>query len=212
MNLRELQQQNRAVVVDTIVKESRPGGCVSPSWLACYPTFHDALQHGETSFRALPHYAKLPALKRAATNTEARAVTSTILNEVRAAYVELSTACVVEAVEGYLSAGNHIDRSHGLRSTSVLDAIAAEFPPTSAPLIARQPCLLSPGKSIFLDGWVRFFAYWSRNDKTIPLLAVDWSTLYERLSQSSALPDRNQVTPKRERAGATGAASGEAAQ
>jgi hypothetical protein len=211
MNLREMEHLIRAVAVDSLVKVSRPVGRVSASWLACYPTFHDALQHGETNFRALPHYAKLPVLKRAATSTEARAVTSAIINEVRASYVELSATCVVEAVEGYLSAGTHIDRSYGLRSTSVLDAIAAQFPPTSAPLIARQPCLLSPGKSIFLDGWVRFFAYWSRNDKTIPLLAVDWSTLYERLSQSSALPDRNQVTPKREKAGATGAASGEAA-
>lgn len=211
MNLRELQQQKRAVSVDATVKGSRPGGCVSASWLACYPTFHDALQHGETNFRTLPHYAKLPVLKRAVTSTEARAVTSAILNEVRASYIELRTTCVVEAVEGYLSAGTHIDNAHGLRSTSVLNAIAAQFPPTSMPLIARQPCLLGPGKTIFLDGWVRFFAYWSRNDKTIPLLAVDWSTLDERLSQSSALPDRNQVTPKRGKAGATGAASGEAA-
>ena len=211
MNLRELQQQKRAVTVGGLFEESRPVGCVSPSWLASYPTFQDALQSGETSFRALPHFAKLAVLNRTATNTEARTVaTATILNEVRTAFVEVSTTSVAEAVEFYLSAGKQSENLQNVRST-MLDTVAAQFPPTSVPLVARQPCLLSPGNAIFLEGWARFFAYWSRNDKTIPLLAVDWPVLYERLSQGSALPDRNQATPKREKAGATGAASGEAA-
>jgi hypothetical protein len=152
-------------------------------WLLSFPTFHDALQHGETSFQALPYCAKLPILKRTATDMDPLAVTSAILNEVRASYVELSTICVVEAVESYLSAGAHREKLQSVRSTG-LEAVAAQFPATTVPLVARQPCLLSPGKGIFLDGWARFIAYWSRNDKTIPLLAVDWPTVYERLSQS----------------------------
>ena len=189
MNLRELQQPKRAVAVDRPVKEFRPGGCVSPSWLACYPTFQDALRAGETSFRALPHFAKLSVLSRLATSTEARAViTSAILSDVRAAYVELGTTCVVEAVESYLSVRTHGENLQHLRST-MLDTVAAQFPPTSEPLVTRQPCLLSPGTGIFLEGWMRFFAYWSRSDKTIPLLAVDWPTLYERLPQGSGVLD-----------------------
>lgn len=183
MNLRELQQPKRAVTVDGIVEESRPVGCVSPAWLACYPNFQDALRGGETSFRALPHYAKRPALKRIATNPGALAVTAAILHEVRTAYVEISTTSLLEAVELYLSAGSRSENLQNIGST-MLDTVAARFPSTSVPLVARQPCLLSPGNAIFLDGWVRFFAYWSRNDKTVPLLAVDWPTLYERLSQS----------------------------
>ncbi|MGF6409568.1 hypothetical protein [Paraburkholderia sp. MM5482-R1] len=183
MNLRELQQQKRTATVDGLFEEFRPVGCVSPSWLACYPAFQDALRGGETCFRALPHFAKLPVLKRTAANTEAQAVVSSVThNEVRAAYVELSTTCVAEAVERYLSVGMHSENLENVRST-MLDTVAAQFPPTSMPLVARQPCLLSPGKGIFLEGWTRFFAYWSRNDKTIPLLAVDWPVLYERLSK-----------------------------
>jgi len=185
MNLRELQQHKRAVMVDGIVEESRPVGCASPSWLACYPNFQDALRGGETSFRALPHFAKLPVLKRTATNTEAQAVfTSVTLNEVRAAYVELSTTCVVEVVESYLSVGMHSENLQSIRS-SILDTIAAQFPHATVPQVARPPCLLSPGKGIFLDGWQRFFTYLSRDDKTIPLLAVDWPVLYERLAGNS---------------------------
>lgn len=212
MNLRELQQQKRADTVDGLFEEFRLVGCVSPSWLASYPTFQDALRGGETSFRALPHFAKLAVLRRTATNTEARTVATTaILSEVRTAYVEIRTTSVVEAVELYLSAGTQSENLQNLPAT-MLDTVAAQFPPTSVSLVARQPCLLSPGDGVFLEGWTRFFAYWSRKDKTIPLLAVDWPALYERLSQSSALSDRDQVTPKREKAGATGAASGEAAE
>lgn len=184
MNLRELQQHKRAVTIDGIVNEPRPVGCASPSWLACYPNFQDALRGGETTFRALPHFAKLPVLKRTSTNTEAQAVAvSVTLNEVRAAYVQLSTTCVVEAVERYLSAGMHSENLQSIRST-ILDTIVAQFPHATVPQVARPPCLLSPGKGIFLDGWQRFFAYLSRDDKTIPLLAVDWPVLYERLASN----------------------------
>ncbi|MGF6903989.1 hypothetical protein [Paraburkholderia phytofirmans] len=181
MNLRELQQQKRAVTVDGTVKESRPVGCVSPSWLACYPTFEDALQGGETNFRALPHWAKLSVLKRTATGAGSPTLTVATLNEVRVAYVELATTRVAEAIEGYLSAGTNSENLQDISSTP-LEVLAVQFPPMCVPLVARQPCLLSPGKGIFLEGWTRFFAYWSRNDKTIPLLAVDWHLLYERLT------------------------------
>ena len=189
MSLRELYQQKRTVTVDGLLEEFRPVGRVSASWLACYPTFQDALRGGETSFRALPHFAKLPILKRIATNTEALA-TSVTFNEVRAAFVELSTTCVVEAVESYLSVGMHSENLQNIRST-ILDTVAAQFPHATVPQVARPPCLLSPGKGIFLEGWQRFFAYWSRDDKTIPLLAVDWPVLYERLAGN--LPEKGKA-------------------
>ncbi|MEW9586981.1 hypothetical protein [Paraburkholderia sp. DGU8] len=182
MNLRELQQQKRTFTVDGLFEDFRPVGCVSPSWLACYPTFQDGLQGGETNFRALPHCAKLSVLKRIATGAGSPTDTAAILNEVRVAYVELATTRVVEAIEGYLSAGTNSENLEDVNS-AVLEVLAAQFPPMCVPLVARQPCLLSPGKGIFLEGWMRFFAFWSRNDKTIPLLAVDWPTLYERLSK-----------------------------
>lgn len=181
MNLRELRHQKRTATVDGLFEEFRPVGCVSSSWLACYPTFQDALQGGETCFRALPYYAKRPILKRTATNPDALAATAAILSGVRAAYVELNATCVVEALESYLSAGAHSEDLHNIRPTT-LDAVAAQFPQTCVPRIARQPCLLSPGNGVFLEGWARFFAYWARDDKTIPLLAVDWPMLYERLA------------------------------
>jgi hypothetical protein len=183
MNLREMQQQKRTLPVDGLFEKFRPAGCVSSSWLASYPMFQDALQRGETCFRALPHYAKRPILKRAATNPDALASTTALLNEVRAAYVELSAACVVEALECYLSAGTHCDDLQNIRPTT-LDTVAAQFPQTSVPLIARQPCLLSPGNGVFLEGWTRFFAYWARADKTIPVVAVDWPALYDRLARN----------------------------
>lgn len=183
MNLRELQQQKRAVTLDAIVKERRPVGCVSPSWLACYSTFQDALQSGETNFRALPHCAKLSVLKRIATGADSPTVTAAVLNEVRVAYVELATTSVAEAIEGYLSAGTNSKNLQNITNSSpVLEVLAAQFPPMCLPSVARPPCLVSPGNGIFLNGWARFLMYWSRNDKTIPLLAVDWPVLYERLT------------------------------
>ncbi|WP_341317590.1 hypothetical protein WN982_40720 [Paraburkholderia sp. IMGN_8] len=175
-----------------------PVGVTLSTWLTCYPIFQGALQHGETSFRALPHYVKRPVLKRTATNPDALAVTSEILNEVRAAYVELSATCVMEAIESYLSAGMHNENLQNVRST-MLETVAAQFPPTSVSLVARQPCLLSPGKGIFLEGWTRFFAYLKRNDKTIPLLAVDWPNLYERLPQVGGFLDSAAAVANRRR-------------
>jgi hypothetical protein len=181
MNLRELQHAKRAVTVDRIVKESRPVGGVSASWLACYPTFQDALQGGETKFSALPHCAKLSVLERITTGTNSPTITTDVLNEVRVAYVELCTTLVAQEIERYLSTGTTCAQLQNVSST-VPKVLAAQFPPICVPLVARQPCLLSPGNAIFLIGWARFFAYCSRNDKTIPLLAVDWPVLYERLT------------------------------
>ncbi|PTB20808.1 hypothetical protein C9I57_08625 [Trinickia symbiotica] len=154
------------------------------AWLSCYPTFNLALQHAETDLRALPPYAKLPILKRM---TCAQPCSSASINDVRVAYVEISTACVVEAVERYLTSGMRSEEKEiepGLSAS--LETVAAQFAPTAIPLVARPPCLLSPGKGIFLEGWARFFAYWSRRDKTIPLLAVDWPVLYERLTSCAS--------------------------
>jgi hypothetical protein len=181
MNLREMYQVERTGWTSMLATATDPVGLTSSRWLTCYPMFQEALQKGETSFRALPHYAKRPVLKRTATNTDALAATAAILNEVRAAYVEISTIRVMEALESYLSAGTHSENLQHVRSTT-LDSVAAQFPSTSVPLVARQPCLLSPGNAIFLDGWARFFAYWARDDKTIPLLAVDWLDFHDRLS------------------------------
>ncbi|WP_141710875.1 hypothetical protein [Paraburkholderia nodosa] len=62
------------------------------------------------------------------------------------------------------------------------ETLCSIFPAARVPLVARPPCLLSPGVGFFLEGWARFLAYWSRNDRTIPLLAVDWQALYGRLT------------------------------
>jgi hypothetical protein len=157
----------------------RSAGQIRSAWLSYYPIFRDALQACETNFRELPPYVKLPVLRRmGAAHLSARSASLTVFDGVRASYVELSTNCVVQAVESYLFTG----RSSEERESTTLEAVAAGFPPTVVPLVARPPCFLSPGKSIFLDGWTRFFAYWSRNDKTIPLLAVDWLVLYERIT------------------------------
>lgn len=179
--------------VDSGLSPHRTGGQLRGAWLSCYPTFNHALQHAETHFRALPAYAKLPVLKRM---TGAQPSCSASLNDIRVAYVEISTACVVEAVERYLTSGM---RGEGIERglSASLETVAAQFAPTAIPLVARPPCLLSPGKGVFLEGWARFFAYWSRGDKTIPLLAVDWPVLYERLT--SCAPERRETAADRQR-------------
>ena len=132
-------------------------------WLASYPLFQAALQRRETCFRSLPPFVKLSVLRRLAGDAK----WSPLLHTVRASYVELSTPCVVDAVRQYLM----------VEDSYALETLAAEFQPATVPLVARPPCLLSPGKGVFMDGWARFFAYWSRNDEAIPLLAVDWPAL-----------------------------------
>ncbi|WP_296653093.1 hypothetical protein [Paraburkholderia sp.] len=153
------------------------------AWLLGYAAFHDALQREETDFGALPPYVKLPVLRRLAGCAFAPSSVWVALNEVRAAYIEVSTPSVAEVVRHYFSSeANNVDSSD--ETADVLETLAATFPPAVVPLVARPPCLLSPGKGIFLEGWQRFVTYWARNDGTIPLLAVDWPTLYDRLTDN----------------------------
>jgi hypothetical protein len=162
---------------------SRQGENPSASaWLLSYPTFRNALQREETDFVALPPYVRLPALRRM---TGQQAGTASVwradLRGVRASYIELSTPCVAEVLRDYLSAGaNHAEPSS--EATDQLETLSSIFPAATVPLLARPPCLLSPGAGFFLEGWARFLAYWLRNDRTIPMLAVDWPVLCGRLT------------------------------
>jgi hypothetical protein len=147
------------------------------TWLLRYPTFLGALQYGETEFEALPAYAKLPVLRRVAGE---EAFVSSILGDVRVAYVELSTSRAVEVLDRYLWSRTETLEWESTRPATV-ETLARNFPAVTVPHVARPPCLLSPGSEIFMEGWSRFLAYWARNDKTIPLLAVDWAALYQRM-------------------------------
>lgn len=144
------------------------------SWLLAYPMFQDALRREETSFEALAAYVKLPALRRIAQDGDPRSARWTDLSRVRASYIEVSTTCVVDAIRGQLS--THL--ATACEPSDALETLSLTFPAEMVPFVARPPCLLSPGDGIFLDSWQRFFAYWSRHDRTIPLLAVDWPILY----------------------------------
>ncbi|MEX3846291.1 hypothetical protein [Paraburkholderia sp. BR10882] len=161
---------------------SRQGGSPSvSSWLLSYPMFRDALQREETDFVALPSYVRLPVLRRMAESTDASSARWTDLGGVRASYIELCTSCVADVVRDHLSAGANKPATAG-EAADELETLCSIFPAARVPLVARPPCLLSPGVGFFLEGWARFLAYWSRNDRTIPLLAVDWQALYGRLT------------------------------
>ena len=181
MNLRELQQQKRTVTVDGLFEEFRPVGCVSPSWLACYPIFQDALHCGETTFRKLPLHAKLVALKRTTEDAAEQAIASSILDDVGASFVELSTGLVEDAVRRYLSMQPGSENWHATPNTTSLDDLARQIVGIQQAHVSRPPCVLRPGQGIFLDGWMRFFSYRARSDKTIPLLAIDWINFHQRL-------------------------------
>jgi hypothetical protein len=183
----------RAVSVDETVKASRQVGRVPARWLACYPMFQDALQHGETSFRALPRHAKLVALNRTTMIAAEQAVASTILDDVGTSFVELSTRCLAEAVGRYLATQAESEDAHIGCGTTLLDNLASQIPATNYPLVARPPCVLRPSEGVFLDGWMRFFSYYARGDSTIPLLAIDWPEFYERLCSLNSC--YNESTP-----------------
>ena len=161
---------------------SRQGGSPSVgSWLLSYPMFRDPLQREETDFVALPSYVRFPVLRRMTEPTDASSARWTDLGGVRASYIELSTSCVADVVRNHLSAG--ADKpENASEAADEIETLCAIFPAARVPLVARPPCLLSPGVGFFLEGWARFLAYWSRNDRTIPLLAVDWQALYGRLT------------------------------
>jgi len=156
-------------------------GCVPGRWLACYPMFQDALQRGETSFRKLPRYVKQVALKRTTVEAAEQAIASTILDDVGASFVELSTRLVEDAVERYFAMQTDGGISHAIRNKTLLDDLAEQITGINQPHVARPPCVLRPGQGILLDGWMRFFLYRARGDKTIPLLAIDWINFHERL-------------------------------
>lgn len=155
--------------------------CVPGRWLACYPMFQDALQRGETSFRRLPRHVKLVALKRTTVDAAEQAIALTILDDVGASFVELSTGLVEDAVEYYFALQTDKLISHSVRNNASLDDLAQRITRINQPRAARPPCVLRPGQGIFLDGWMRFFSYRARGDKTIPLLALDWTNFHERL-------------------------------
>jgi hypothetical protein len=109
-------------------------------------------------------------------------IASGILDDVRGSFIELSTHCVVEAAETFLSTHTANSKLRMGRTAISLDDLAIQIPSASYPLIARPPCILRPGVGIFLNGWMRFFSYWARGDLTIPILAVDWPAFYDHLA------------------------------
>jgi hypothetical protein len=181
MNLRETMTPERAVSVGETVKASRPVGRIPARWLACYPMFQDALQQGETSFRALPRHAKLVALNRTTMIAADQVVASTVLDDVGTSFVELSTPRLAEAVGRYLATQAESGDAQIGSGTRLLDNLASQIPTTNYPLVARPPCVLRPSEGVFLDGWMRFFSYYARGDSTIPLLAIDWPEFFQRL-------------------------------
>lgn len=180
-NLRELTQMESTAPTGIFVAAPRIGGRVAGRWLASYPTFQDSLRRSETSFGELPRYAKMAALKRTTGDAVRDPTAATVLDDVGASYVELSTCLVEDAVEWYLATQTDSANSHTVRNNQLLDDVVEQVVGISQPHVARPPCLLRPGQGIFLDGWMRFFSYRARGDRTIPLLAMDWKSFQERL-------------------------------
>jgi hypothetical protein len=188
MNLRENIKMERLVRSDQLAATLQPTGRVPGLWLTCYPIFREALRDGETIFRRLPAHIKLAALNRTTISAVEQAIKSEILDEVGASYIELDTRSVDEAVQSYLTGHAGRENSHASRPYTSLEDVAAQIPATNYPLTTRPPCVLRPGKGVFLDGWMSFFAYRARGDQTIPLLAIDWLDLHERLRLITSLP------------------------
>ncbi|SAL53956.1 hypothetical protein AWB69_05711 [Caballeronia udeis] len=188
MNLRENIKTEQVTRTDRLTEARRPVGRVPSAWLACYPIFQDALRSGEMTFRALPDYAKSVALRRTTIDIAEQAIASTTLDQVHVSFVELCTQSVSGAVEDYLGSADNGTNASLVGSAISPQGLAEQFAPTSYPLIARPPCLLRPGRHVFLDGWMRFFSYSSRGDRTIPLLAIDWLDFHDRL-KALGVPD-----------------------
>jgi hypothetical protein len=170
----------RTVQTNRWASACRPVEPAPAPWLACYPYFRDALLGSETTLGALPDFARRAALERLG-GTDYSSVPRSVLDEVRASYLELRCTRVAEEVRRYLSSTDDaLTASRG--SSDALEVLAAEMPRMLVPPVARPPCLLSSGKGIFLGGWARFVAYWYRRDPTIPVLAVDWPILYEHVA------------------------------
>lgn len=181
MNLRENIKTERVSRTDRLAMSLQPVSRVPSQWLTYYPTFQNALRHGETSFQTVPRQAKLVVASHTTADAAEQIIASGILDNLRVSYVELSTPCVVEAAEAFLSTHTANSKLRSDHSAISLGDLAAQSPYRNLPPVARPPCLLRPGVGIFLNGWMRFFGYWRRGDHTIPLLAIDWANFYERL-------------------------------
>lgn len=183
MNLREQAGTERAIRTNRWASARRPVGRAPAPWLARYPVFQDALLGSETMLGALPDFVRRAALERLG-GAHYSCVPSSVLDEIRASYLELRSTPVAEEVRRYLSdTGDRLPASS--ESPDALEILAAGMPRMLVPPVARPPCLLSSGRGIFLGGWARFIAYWCRKDPTIPLLAVDWPVLYEHVARYS---------------------------
>jgi hypothetical protein len=173
MNLRENQNQERFVRTDRLATPLQPVGRVPSPWLAYYPVFQDALQHGATTFQTLPQQAKFAVPSWPVAGSAEQIIASGILDDVRGSFIELSTQCVVEVAETFLSARAGNSKLGTARNAITLGDLSIQIPSANYPQFARPPCVLRPGVGIFLNGWMRFFGYWTRGDRTIPLLAID---------------------------------------
>ncbi len=183
MNRREQAGTEGAVHTIRWASARRPVERAPAPWLACYPAFQDALLGSETTLGALPDFVRRAALEGPG-GAHYPWVPRSLLDEVRASYLELRSTRVAEEVRRYLCDGEDtLEASR--KSPDALEILAARTPRMLVPPVARPPCLLSSGKGIFLGGWARFVAYWYRKDPTIPLLAVDWASLYEHVAPLS---------------------------
>lgn len=162
------------------------------AWLASYPIFEDVLRCGETTFRELPDYAKMVALKRMTIDVADHALASKVLDNVCVSFIELCTDAVSVAVDSYLGREQREGNASGDGLPASPESLVERIPTIDYPLTERPPCLLRAGHHVFLDGWMRFFSYRTRGDRTIPLLALDWLDFHHRLGvQLSSQPTFN---------------------
>jgi hypothetical protein len=185
MNLREMTRPERAIPYRKLGDQDA-NSRVPSDWLACYPVFQEALEHASTRFGALPLVVKQVALRRFGCEPGDYQTIAPTLDDVGASYVELSTHRVDAVVRQYLGEPAGCDGAQAAKIAAQLDELAVLMPGTRDPEAVRPPCLLSPGRAVFLDGWMRFFTYRSRGDLTIPLLALDWPRFVERLDAAQA--------------------------
>ena len=187
MNLREHAAKERAGRTNGLGFATQPIGRSPGSWLASYPVFQHVMASGETTFGALPDYARRVALLRAPTDPAQETKVARTLDDLRVSFVELCTPEVSAVVDDYLRGAQTQESGLNNEASPVPPGLGDPIPGPCYPLIARPPCLLRPGRHIFADGWMRFFAYRSRGDFTIPLLAIDWLDFHGRLE--GLLPD-----------------------
>lgn len=156
----------------------------SDAWLVRYPLFREALLHGAMPFHALPAQARAVVAKRVFTGDGVRDIAGSagrhVVGDVRVAFVELPMTLVEEAVRQHREPDGQTHESGD--GDADLNAAIGETR-LHYPRVARPPCLLMPGQGVFLDSWMRYLVYRTRGDITVPLLAVDWFTLYERVAR-----------------------------